>query len=350
MTAIRSHQWLELHAQGAQAREAKTTRLEERELLLAVASGPVRMVDLFRRLRVGDSGQFQDLLSRVVGRGWLVVHETNPGLRSGLPAALPQAPEDEPAESALEALLARYKNFQEEPESADAALPNPASPPPPAAEEPSLPSPSVSPPPYSQGAMDDWMAAMGLAPAPGPAASPAPSASPPTSEEAPPLSGAHADLMEALSASRQRPPVVVPAYGLGGHPPVSPKEDPGFVRLKDVGAVRGPGDGPASEPKSTPPKPDALPAPSSSLSTKARRQKQQNGREQFLAVARRNAAAREDARLTAQRLRQSILEQEERERAKVERQRQQEDAVRRPSIQERAERARKIRDGLPPES
>lgn len=364
MAPIRSHQWLELEALGNTLRDSRALRPEERELLTAVATGPVRMVDLFRRLRLTDSHQFQEMLARAVGRGWLQVHDENPRLPPSSPG-LPRDPEGEvdPAR-ALENLLARYQAAPlepapvvvivepaVEPEPVAVELPPPPAPQPPA-EQPPAPAPTPPPPPPAEDA-DNWMAALGVS-APQVFPSSKPKSFTPE-EEIGHLSPAHADLLRALAntppSAIERPAVHVPAYGFGERAPSQDPADPGFVRLKDVGAVRGPGDGASSEPTSghvpsaAPPK---APAPSTTPSVRSRRQN--NGREQFLAATRRNAAAREGAKALADRNKQDIRARKQADEEAMLKQRKLEDAVRRPSLRDHAERARRIRDGLPPES
>ncbi len=350
MALIRSHQWLALDALGDTARDARTTRSEDRELLGALTAGPVRMVDLFRRLRQSDSNQFQDLLGRAVGRGWVQVHEQDPRVLLDVDKVEPvqDAPSD-PA-SALEALLARY-NVQED---APAAAPEPPATVPVVVASPSPVAPSLPPAPESssdEASGEDWMSALGVS------VPTRPSQADPTTvqrlvqpERPFDLSeptGAHAELLRALAhappSAVSRPAVHVPEYGLAPSVDQSPASQD-FVRLKDVGAVRGPGDGPPTDPKSAP---TPLPAPGTTPSVRSRRQ--HNGREQFLAAARRNAAARDDARTLAERNKQEQKARKEQELERVAEQKKQEQAQRRPSLREHAERARRIRDGHLPE-
>ena len=363
MAPIRSHQWLELDPIGDTARDSRALRPEERDILTALSAGPLRMVDLFRRLRLTDSAHFQELLARAVGRGWLQVHNDDPR-QAPLSSAFAAEPSLEtPVDPALalEQLLARY---QADPVVTPSAPPEvepplaPSSEPLPetvevAASPPSVPL-RVVPPPVMEGPQDDWMAALGVSPVALPA-SPDPRSAAPAPADDLPVSAAHAELLRALAntppSAIERPAVKVPAYGLGETIKRPSTEDPGFVRLKDVGAVRGPGDGPLSGSSgSGSVAPSAVPAPPVQTTPSARSRRQNNGREQFLAATRRQAADRENAKLLAQRNKQEQLERKVRHDEAVEQQRKVEASARRPSLRERADRARRIRDGLPPES
>lgn len=370
MTPIRSHQWLALDPVGDEARDSRALRPEERDILTALSAGPVRMVDLFRRLRLTDSTQFQELLARGVGRGWLQVHNDDPR-QAPVPSAFAvDTSSDTPVDPALalEQLLARYQAdpvveplAPAEPLPVSAPLPEPPPvslvPPPVESGSAPVPSParSVPPPRVVDGPEDDWMAAMGVSPVALPT-SPVPRSAAPAPSDELPVSAAHAELLRALAntppSAIDRPAVKVPAYGLGETLKPPSAEDPGFVRLKDVGAVRGPGDGPLSGPSgsgSVAPS-AAVPAPPAQTTPSARSRRQNNGREQFLAATRRQAVDRENARLLAQRNKQDQAERQMRHDDVVEQQRKVEATARRPSLREHAERARRIRDGLPPES
>jgi len=340
MALIRSYQWLALEPSGDDARESGIVRTEEREVLLALSAGPARMVDLFRRLRWSDSRQFQELLSRAVGRGWLTVHDDNPLTASTVP--VPEKPSQPTAlnpAQALEQLLARYDANPESPSVAP-AVPEPSQALPPAEEESKEPAPSLPKPgPASE---DDWMSALGVTTAP-PYAERAPFA--PLEEEGAPVSPEHAELLQSLAHAPARPAVRVPAYGLGDSSSPLP-EDPGFVRLKDVGGVRGPGDSPSSGGASAPTANPVAPSKAPATSPSVRSRRQNNGRDQFLAATRRNAAARETAKIQADRFKQEQLERKQREEEAVAERRRAEQAIRRPSLREQAERARKIRDGF----
>lgn len=391
MATIHSHQWLEIHEVGLEASQSRLLRVEERELLLALRSAPVRVVDLFRRLRVTDGQAFQDVLGKAVSRGWLVVHDFNP---SG-PVA--EKPEPESAalssEDALGALLAKYAQEQEQasddlgvaaPEwerpavaedapgspmgtgHSDEVVPVPLpddalseenqessfseEPPSSVPKEPAAPVYVETP---KEGA-DELFAAMGLDPGQAekllPPAPQEPAAS--RAKETSPSWGGNQALLDALSAASPSFPasssVSVPEYGLAPPAPADPQDNT-FVRLKDVGAVFGPGEraddsGGTGTPVPAAPDQDVLEDPT----TRTRRRR--SARERMLEAARREEADRQAARDRARQLQERKAAEEAQRKETIARQRAAEDMARGPSFLSRAEKARRIRDGVPPKS
>ena len=390
MATIHSHQWLEIHEVGLEASQSRLLRVEERELLLALRSAPVRVVDLFRRLRVTDGQAFQDVLGKAVSRGWLVVHEVNPS------APVVENPEPEaPAlssEDALGALLAKYAQEQEQasddlgvaapewerpavaeelpapveeklPEAVSPALPSEEAPLEPNeglgfSEEPlPLPAQAPSAPVYvetpPEGA-DELFAAMGLDPGQ------AEKLLPPASSEPAPARpketgsswGGNQALLDALAAASPSFPapssVSVPEYGLAAPAPAEPQDNT-FVRLKDVGAVFGPGeraDDSSGTGSPVPAKPDEDVLEDPTTRTRRRR----SARERMLEAARREEADRQAARDRARQLQERKAAEEAQRKETIARQRAAEEMARGPSFLSRAEKARRIRDGVPPKS
>lgn len=374
MVTILSHQWLKLNATGLEASQSRSVRTEERELLQALRAAPVRVVDLFRRLRVTDGQAFQDVLGKAASRGWIEVHDTNPAEEKA-PVAESEAPPLS-SEDALGALLAKYAQEQEhvsevagvvtpeweKPESLsepDDVLSFPVSPDPfgPSSEGMSGPSvtpvttvPTVHVAPSPEDA-DALFAAMGLDPEEATSLEPAPSRPESAPREAPSL-GSNQALLEALAASAPSSPssVSVPEYGLQASTPLDTSDkDDGFVRLRDVG--EGFGEGGGSEDPSNPISPPARPAPDrddDDPTTRTRHRR--SARERMLEAARREEAERQAARERAREARERRAAEEEALRQKIASQRAQEEMARGPSFLSRAEKARRIRDGLPPNS
>lgn len=397
MSHIPPHFWLEMQPTGFEAQESRTLRVEDKELLAAVGSRPSRVLDVFRRLRWTESQAFQDALNRMVIRGWIVARET-----LGEPLDASSTEEQSSGEDPLAALLARYANeagghpFDDDPgfafpghsseEDSDTArpvqeealgagaseedqLPAPLdessnfseepqpvltqdNPEQPGDEEVPGPSPweKVPPsPPATERDAEDLIAAMGLADGAKRPPSPAPPSSP--SEE--PAFSSHESLLKALLRGapmpNARPVVDVPEYGMGpAAPTVVPAPDD-FVRLRDVGATVGPGDGPSSSPLQPSPAPDKKRGKSALGATEPvseRTRRRQQDRQRMLEAARREQAQREEAKERAEKMRiQKEVEAEERER-RLQHQRAQEEADRGSTFLSRAERARRIRDGL----
>lgn len=426
---IYSHQWLEIQESGDRIRLDRATKYEDRELLQALRLEPVRVVDLFRRMRVSDSHVFQEMLGRMVSRGWVKVHEANPTENLGdsqpaLPASLGAPKEDPPGGSgdqgsALDALLARYARSASEGtevpwEASQEGMPSeedllialrgttdfqPAEPrqephqeKPPIATHTSvsvtgetveslvlpdpveLPSPFLSEsvtekevplppweaippsPPVNEEEESALMAAMGLsgkktghqAPPRRPVA-----AAPPSERWG---GGGHEALLAALRQEKpsglENPPVEVPSYGLGlsASPPPADSQHSDFVRLRDVGAVHGPGDGASGAPTTPSDLPQPLPVKASRKEPEemtARSRRRHEDRSKMLDAARREAAARQEAKdRAAQRLRERDAAAAV-QREKVMLQRAQEDMGRGGTFMDRAERARRIREGLP---
>lgn len=383
MSHVPPHHWLEMKPAGAQAQEVKTLRVEDRELLAAIGSRPSRVLDVFRRLRWTESQAFQDALNRMIIRGWVVALER----LEDVPASASDD-SDSSGDDPLGALLARYASesggldIKSDPAYGftdgksdglawedSAGLP--ASLEPPLDEESSTQEEGFasseeddnepwsrfppSPPPSAENA-EDLMAAMGLSssdvPRPAPPIAPPPSH--PTASDSsafPSSDGLLKALLRGAPAPDIDPVVDVPAYGMSPPPdsPASPSDD--FVRLRDVGATVGPGDGPPSSPSS--PNTKARPSPprnkavvdSGPMSDRSRRQ--QAARQSMLDAARREKAQRDELRERAEKMRiQKEVAAEERER-NLKHQRAIEEADRGSTFLGRAERARRIRDGLP---
>ena len=399
MSNIPPHFWLEMLPAGIEAQSVRTLRVEDREFLAAVGSRPIRVLDVFRRLRWPESQAFQEALNRLVIRGWLVAREQLE------PSTSPtQEAPDATGEESLLALLARYAQDGPEDEETDSVKldsmgDRPSSwsaearaatedrldvsqgatspstdeffqAPSLEGEAESLPSQSAdepaeddgpkpwellppSPPPSEEDAAD-LLAAMGLSP--GLAAKPsAPAPAPPPSRQT--EFPGHDGLLKALLRGSPLPdidPVVdVPAYGMGPAASPSPPAPDDFVRLRDIGATVGPGDGPPSSPSEPAPvvrpiAPRPAAAPAEPMSERSRRRHED--RQRMLESARRERAQRDEARERAEKMRiQKQVAAEERERT-LKHQRALEEAARGSTFLSRAERARRIRDGVPPKS
>lgn len=401
MTAIRSHQWLEIQPVGLEASQGRVLRPEERELLAALRTAPVRMVDLFRRLRVTDGRQFQDLLARAVGRGWVVAHDQSP--EAAPPPPVEASPSPAPAD-ALGALLARYAADAHR-DDVEAGTPawerapvppvlEPASAPvegapataPTSPSPPSYPAPAAAPDadalagggeespsdPWARDAEEPWKEEPVRAPIPdrvdvGPEgadelfaamgidASKADKLLPPRSDDtarpAPPRSsGGHSNqaLLEALAQAAPSAvpsaPVTVPEYGLpaADTAPRAPSSG-AFPLLRDVGAVVGPGDsepGGASEDAAPPPpKQDVFEDPT----TRTRRRR--SAREKMLDAARREEADRLAAKERAAAFQAKKAAEEAARKESVGRQKAQENLERSGTFMDRVERARRLRQG-----
>lgn len=366
MTSIRSHQWLELKDLGMEACQSRSVRVEEKEALIALRS-PVRVVDLFRRLRVTDGRLFQEMLSRFVGRGWVAVHENNP-----LEVELlePEAEAEAPSADALGALLARYA--QEEGSAAQklgVELPDWEAPSAP------LPSPSVesrepleqsSPEPAQAGVKpvepayvetgpegaDALLAAMGVSPGSAPGLMKEHEEASGKNPE-PSFGGGNQALLDALAAAlpTEAPsaPVKIPEYGLAAPRQEDPL-DGGFVRLKDVGVTFGASGGNADSASGSAGS-GALKKPHQTLEEPTTRTRhRQAARERMLSAARREEADRQAAKERARQFKERKEAEEAQRKETVARQRATEEMSRGQSFLSRTEKARRIRDGLPPKS
>ena len=385
MSTIPSHHWLELSETGVQARSDRLLRPEERELIGALQAAPLRVVDLFRRLRVTDSQQFHSLLSRASGRGWFSVHEVRPNAAQVLvveqDAPLP-SPED-----ALGALLARYATeeavISDEigvivPEWEQPIVPTPEASPSDAPddqtevqegtndqesegalprEEPisELPVPArpVSHEPLfvevpKEGA-DALFAAMGFE---GEVKAWEPQSPDPRSYSD---SDSNTDegnnaLLEALahaaSSQRSSSGVQVPEYGLAPSEEEEDK-DSSFVRLMDIGGVFGETSSGSSGSSDTP-------SPVEKRRERARRQepeevttrsrRRNDARQRILVAARREQAEREAARERAERFKAEKAAADEKRRIQLQEQRAQEQAQEGNSFRSRIEKARRLKE------
>lgn len=373
MATIHSHQWLKLNASGLEASQSRLLRTEERELLQALRSAPVRVVDLFRRLRVTDGQSFQEVLGKAASRGWIEVHDVNPA-QAASPLAEPE-PAALSSEDALGALLAKYAQEQEHvSEVVGVATPEwekpeilsepevvvsfPVSADPfgmPSENSPAEPAPAAT---VSEAHVDlplegadALFAAMGVDPEKaGGLMPPSPSDAPPKEQESP--FGSNQALLEALGASAPYAPssFSVPEYGLAVSQPSGPAaQDDGFVRLKDVGA--GFGVGSRSEEPTSPISPPVRPAKDEENDDPTTRTRHRlSARERMLEAARREEADRQAAKERAREAKERRAAEEEALRQRVAAQRAQEELARAPSFLSRAEKARRIRNGLPPNS
>lgn len=341
-------------------------RMEDRELLVAIGPSPSRVLDVFRRLRWTDSQAFQDSLSHMVMRQWVAAWEQqlNQSQREE------EGEEDEGSDPLL-ALLARYA--KEDPglwkqdipsldESEDSAqLPEAAN----SSSGMEDTNPIVPSLPEEGGDLDshetpvrvsvddeqrvgenllhqseegssELLSAMGLSPGSIPFSSSDLSpeeGSPPVPS---PPSPSHDELLKALLRGEAplgvEPVIEVPAYGIpSAEPPPTDRSD-GFVRLRDLN-------------RSTPSSPAPEERPARPMTEAERRR--QEARQQMLEAARREQAERQAAKQRAQaREAQKQAVQEKREEM-LKQQRAVEASQRTNTFLSRAERARRIRDGLP---
>lgn len=397
MTAILSHQWLELTPEGTEARDGKVLRGHERDMLVVLGARPCRLVDLFRRLQMRDLGQFNELLQRAVLRHWVRVHDEEPSV-AGDPAdsVLPVVPA---SGNALADLMARYTQQTPPaparasgPDSGSAGLADTA--PGPVVELASVeeaeadltllesPSPEDALALLSEGARlpetgaeesDQALEAEGPAPW-----ELIPEAGPGTEEDtqallramgiigrdpsarvpiqAPPApapsvpawrgQGGESALLEALSrggtlSSSEPSSVVIPVPAYGLPPQASPAPagaEDGFIRLRDQEPYQ------ASPTTPAPPMPAPRPEPAGPLSERS--QHRLAAREQLLSSARREAAERQANKDRQQKMEaERAAAQAERE-ARLEAQRKAEQASQAGTLRARAEKARALRERL----
>lgn len=367
MTSIPSHFWLEILDAGREARDSRGTRLDDRELLAALGNRPLRVLDVFRRLRWTDSRLFQEALARGVARGWLRSLEEEPG-SPGRPGEPSEASMEED-EDALARLVARHAAQADSrgeeatdllPEGTDLDLSDPEAgwplPDALASGEPSQeggadarmhdeerPWEKIPPsPPPSRADADSLLEAMRLPRA----LLDAPPEEPPAQEAPVPRELADDTLLRLLRGAPDQAPatgavVPVPEYGMAPPAPARPAQDEGFVRLRDVGAVRGPGDGPAPAGVSSGKEAGGEPGPMT-----ARSRGRLEDRQRMLAAARREAAARAQARERARQRQQEIEARAQEVEDARKQHRLQEEANRGASFLGRAERARRLRAKL----
>lgn len=405
MSQIPPHFWLELLPAGLQAQEARSLRMEDRELLTAIGSSPSRVLDVFRRLRWTDSQAFQDSLSHMVMRQWVVAREQrSPDVQVGEgPGA-----DGEGASDPLMALLARHA--QEAPGFDGYGSPDfdDSSPSPPGVDGPPVDSDLHDLPeshlahqegldglqgeegyrPASEGpdtvsdageeteveadtgplsgegddpreaelpslvfSREDTAAllsAMGLNEKATSFSTLTPSTDPDPAPDPVPASPSHDALLKALLRGEGPPasvgPVVeVPEYGipLADAPPKDRSD--GFVRLRDAEKPSSPS--PAEPTKPAPAKPTPVEEPVRPMTEAERRR--QEARQQMLDAARREQAQRQAAKERMQALEAQKQAAAEKREETLKHQRAVEASQRTNTFLGRAERARRIRDGLP---
>ena len=324
MSPILPHQWIELLPEGDRTRKGTASSLEEREFLSALRSGPVRLVDAFRRLRWSDSDRFQAIAQRALARGWIEVSASPPV--EAVPTVLQ---EPETGEDALSVLLRRHAAGEVVDPIPPAAL-DPIDDPVPAQLDPA---PWERLPPAAQATeanADELWKAMGVGP---------PSLPPGG------LAAEHSAALEtrpdpSLDAWLREPPtdvvVQVPEYGLPDRTVLEPSSP--FARLRAD---------PPSLPPETWPSPASARLPDGPSERSARRLAD---REKMLSAARREAADRKAAQQRAQGfLQEQAAEQARLDAEQAEIRRHESVQSRAFDFQERAARARRIRDGLPPD-